>query len=154
MFDSGSQAFSDLERRRGEVERHKENTARLAFFFQRLRTTGQGTVEFEDRIDFGMTFIEEPFMAYGSYVDLDDLGTLLDVSEGETPPMPLCSGSVTQWDQDDRDFYVGAWVSVVVSFPTISNIEVTVPVDLQPVVEHHFSFSAIAIKDVNPELVD
>lgn len=144
--------FEDLERRRGEVERTRENSSRLAEAFAKFETTGQGSMEFEDRIDFGLTFIEEPYMAYGAQIDIDDLSELLDVDPNDTPPLPLCSGLVTKWDQDDRDFYLGAWVAVTVYFPPTSSI--VVPIDLQPTMQHFFSFTGTAMKDVPPDLRD
>lgn len=144
--------FEDLERRRGEVERTRENSSRLAEAFAKFETTGQGTIEFEDRIDFGLTFIEEPYMAYGTQIDLDALSELLDVDPGTTPPLPLCSGMVTKWDQDDRDYYLGAWVAVIVYFPPGDTI--AVPTTIQPTMQHFFSFTATAMKDVSPDLRD
>jgi hypothetical protein len=141
-----------LERRHGEQERHRENSGRLAMVYQRFETTGQGSFEFEERIDFGLTYVEEPFVAYGSYVDLDDLANLLDLDNDTAPPFPVTSGHVTNWDQDENDFYVGAWVGVRVYFPP--GDEVLVPIDALTVVRHHFSFQANAIKDVPLDVRD
>jgi hypothetical protein len=143
--------FEDLERRREEVERHQENSARLAEAFARMKSTGQGSIEFSERVDFGLTFIEEPYMSYGCYLDLDELDDLLDNEQGTTsPPMPLCTGFVTDWDRDDRGFYVGAWVGVRVWFPYESNVWPELELEIM----HHYSFKAVAIKDVPMELRD
>lgn len=139
--------FEELERRRGEIERHRENSARLAQVFQRFETTGQGSVEFEERVDFGLTFIEEPYMNYGAQVDIEALQDLLGLAPEVQPSLPLSSGMVTAWDQDDRDFYTGAWVAVTVFFP-----DILVPPDTPVYMSHHFTFTAIAMKDVPVDL--
>ncbi len=136
-----------LEQRRADIARHRENRARHAQMMAKFETVGQGGKEFEDRIDFGLTFIEEPHMGYGSALDLDELADLLDLEPGADPPLPLCSGMVTEWDRDDRDFYVGAWVAVRVYFPE------TVAVD-ELRMSHYFSFQATAIKDVPVDVRD
>lgn len=143
--------FEHLERRRGDVERHKENKARLANAYGRYETTGQGTIEIEQRVEFGCTYVEEPFMAYGSYIDVDEWADLLDLPVKDTPPLPQVTGFVTAWDLDDRDNYVGAWVAVSVYFPLT---DPAVPADAQPVIKHHFTFSAVALKDVPLDLRD
>lgn len=134
--------FEELERRRAEVERHRENRARIASAFGKFRTVGQGFIEFEEVLDFGLAFAEEPIVAYGTAMDLDDLGERLELEADEPVPVPLCTGMVTEWDMDDRGFYVGAWVGARVWFPAGE-----VPVDLNVVVEHYFTFTAIGIKD-------
>jgi hypothetical protein len=141
--------FEALEGRRAEIERHAENAARLAQVFQKFETTGQGSIEFEDRVDFGLTFIEEPYMNYGAQIDVEALGDLLGLEPEVPPSLPISSGMVTAWDQDDRDFYTGAWVAVTVFFP-----DAAVPVDTAVYMNHHFTFTAIAMKDVPVDLRD
>lgn len=136
--------FDALERRRAEISRHRENSARRAEVSAKFETVGAGAKEFEDRIDFGLTYTEEPHVAYGSALDLDHLAELLDLAPGTDPPLPLCSGMVTDWDRDDRDFYVGAWVAVRVFFPEAVTVD-------ELVMSHYFTFSAIAIKDIPTE---
>ena len=144
--------FRDLEIRAGEVDRHKENKARLAQVFGKYRTTGQGSIELDARVDFGLTFIEEPFMHYGTYLNIDALADLLNLDPGVTPPLPICSGHVTAWDYDDKDLYIGAWVAVSVYFPPTS--ETTVPPELQPEIEHYFTFSGVGMKDIPLDMRD
>ena len=149
MSGMGYEDF-DLENRRGEVERHDENSGRIAEAFARMRSAGQGSIEFSERVDFGLTFIEEPFMSYGSHVDTDELDNLLDSNPTSTlqTPLPICTGYITEWDRDDRGFYVGAWVGVRVWFP----YEADVWPDLEVEIFHHYSFKAVAIKDVPIDL--
>lgn len=134
----------DNEWRRAELERHRQNSARLATAWATFRSTGQGGMEFEDRCDFGLTFIEKPRVAYGSFLDLDALGELIDHEAGETPPMPSVSGFVTDWDVDARGFYVGAWVACAVRFDALDAVDATVMVEVQ----HDFTFTAVAMKDL------
>jgi hypothetical protein len=137
--------FDDLEGRRADVERNEENSGRIAEAFARFKSTGLGSVEFPKRVNFGLTFIEEPYMSYGCHIDLDALDDLLDNQPGtKTPPMPHCTGFVTDWDRDDRGFYVGAWVGAHVWFPYEANVWPGLQVDIL----HHYSFKAVAIKDV------
>jgi hypothetical protein len=140
-----SEMFFDLERRRADQHRDQENSGRIAEAFARFRSTGQGSIEFPERVDFGLTFIEEPYMSYGFQVDLDDLDDLMENEAGtKTPPIPVCSGCVTAWDRDARGFYTGAWVAVAVWFPYESNVWP----DLDVEIFHHYSFKAVAFKDV------
>ena len=142
--------FQDLERQRGEVERHRENSARLAQSFAKFETIGQGYIQFEDVVDFGLTFIEEPFPTYGAACDLDELAELLDLEPDMDPAIPITSGMVTEWDQDDRGFYLGAWVAVKVYYP--AEDQVAVDVDLP--IRHYFTFAGIALKDIPLDVRD
>ena len=137
--------LDDLERQRAELDRHAENSARLAEAFARFTTTAQGSIEFGERVAFGVTFTEEPYMSYGAYIDLDELDDKMgNTPSSLTPQMPLTSGFVTDWDRDDRGFYVGAWVGVRVWYPYESGVSP----DLDFSMSHHFSFKAVAMKDV------
>ena len=152
-------SWDPLEDRRADIERNRENGARLAQAFAKFESIGQGVVEFAEVVDFGLTFIEEPYITYGSQLDMDDLGELLDIPGGATPPLPLVSGYVTEWDQDERGFYVGAWVAARVYFPSQVAVEgestmTPVPLDTLVVIDHHFTFTAIAIKDVPLDVRD
>lgn len=142
--------FDELERRVAEKEAIRENSARLASSYARYSSDGQGTVEFGRRANFGLTFIERPFVSYCSVLDLDELGALMDIAGGEPVPMPLVTGFVTEWDTDDRGFYVGAWCGVRVWFPPTD----LVSYDINPVIEHHFTFQAIALKDIPLDVTD
>ena len=142
--------FDDLEVRNADREAIKENTARLASAYSGYESNGQGAIEFERRTDFGLTFIERPFVSYAAIIDLDALGDVLNIDGGLVTPMPLVSGFVTEFDIDDRGFYVGAWVGARVYFPTTD----AVPLDAVVTVEHHFTFQAIAIKDVPLDMRD
>lgn len=146
---SGDFGFYDLERRESERRRVQENSGRMAEAFARFKSNGQGSIEFPERVDFGLTFIEEPYMSYGFKIDLDDLDDLLENEAGtKTPPLPICAGGVTSWDQNDRGFYVGAWVAVNVWFPYEGNVWP----DLDVEIFHHYAFKAVAIKDVPVDL--
>lgn len=139
--------FDRIETRRAEVERHRENRAREAKAFAKFESYAQGPLEFEQPIDFGLTFVDEPFITYGSQLDLDELGETLGVEPGDTPTLPLTIGYVTEWDRDERGFYLGAWTAVRVWFPT----QDAVPTETEVHVYHHFTFAAVAIKDVPVE---
>lgn len=135
--------FDDLERREADRRRHDENSARLAQAFATFESTGQGSIEFKKRVPFQITFVERPYVTYGTTLDLDELGELLETPITETPPLPLVTGFVTDWDTDERGFYTGCWCAVRVFFPGSG-----VPADAKVYLQHHFTFTAIAMKDV------
>lgn len=137
--------FDALEERRAEVERHQENSGRLAEAFARFETIGQGSIEFGERVDFDLTFIEEPFMSYGAMIDLDALDEMMGNDPSNiVPEIPLSTGVVTSWDRDDHGFYVGAWVGVRIWYPYDSSIWPEMEFEMS----HHFTFKAVAIKDI------
>lgn len=135
--------IDDLDKRRGQVEETKENSARLAHAYGQVFTTGQGTIIFPDMLDFETTFIERPYVGHSSVIDVEALTDVLQL--GDFPIMfPVVAGFVTEWQQDERDMYTGAWVGIRVNFPAEDLIDPTAPVQI----EHHFTFSAIALKTV------
>jgi len=141
----------DLEYRRQEADRHRENSARLAQAVAVFVSTGQGTTQYAKRINFGLTFIEKPVITYGSQVDMDDLEDLIGTdteSDADDTPLPVCTGFVTQWDRDERGFYTGCWIAARVYYPDTDYVSG----DVMPVIEHHFMFSAVAIKDIPTEM--
>lgn len=140
----------ELERRRAEVERHKENAARLAQEFHKFQSLGQGFIEYEDVAEFDITMIEEPYVTYGAGLDLDALAEQQNLDPGVEPVIPLTMGVVTEWDRDERGFYVGAWVGVRVHFPPGDAITA----DLAVEVMHYFTFTGIGIKDVPVDVRD
>lgn len=142
--------LDDVDRRREREQQTRENSARMAQAYAVFHTEGQGTHQYEERVNFGLTFTEKPVVAYGSACDIDDLAELLDIEDSDDTPLPVTAGFVTQWDQDERDFYTGCWVAVRVNFPTIDAVDP----EALPYVEHHFTWSAIAMKDVPPDLSD
>ena len=142
--------FNEIERQRTEYYRNRENQGRWANAYARFRSLGQGPYEFEERASFGLTFVEVPFVSIGHQVDLDDIADIVTtpVANGDTGPMPHVTGYVTEWETDDRGFYIGAWCAVNVTFPE------EIPVDADLEVLHYFTFSANAIKDVPTEGAD
>lgn len=142
--------LDEYESRRHESARHRENSARLAQAYAKFETSGQGTLEFDERVDFGLTFIEEPYMAYGSFCDTDALNELQGLEPGESPLLPNCTGYVTDWDLDERDFYVGCWIGVRVNFSPLDLMDPQMLINIK----HFFTFSAIGIKDIPPLLTD
>lgn len=139
--------FDDLEARRADLERTKENSARLAHAYGRFTSTGQGSITFPRRLAFGLTFTEEPFMSACSMADPDDIEDLLDRRDA---PFPIITPFVAEWDRDDRGFWVGVWCGVRVWWPPSD----LVPASAKPEITHSFTFSGIAMKDVPIEMED
>jgi hypothetical protein len=147
--------LDDAEDRRFEAERHRENSGRLAIASATFTSKGQGTWQHNKRVAFGATFTERPMVTYGAVCDIDDLADELNL-DPEDVVLPLSSGYVSDWDQDDRGFYLGCWVAASVGFRHIDMAIAGGPVEAEamPVIEHHFTFSAIGIKDIPPDLPD
>lgn len=122
-----------LEAHRGRLEQVRENSARQAQSFATLTTHGSGETQHATVVPFDCTFIEEPFVAYGFSLDGD---TLVDGF------FPTSSGGVWKWQQDRRGFYLGAWVFFVVNGSSTYDLQ------------HSFTFSGIAIKDLPDYLMD
>jgi hypothetical protein len=135
--------YSELQRRVDAVARNRENRGRMASASASFDTTGIGVVEFPDRISFGMTFIESPRPHYGSFCDASALRDAAGLTDADDLPLPMCSGSVVEWDQDENDHYVGAWVAVQVQ-GTVVDTAVT----------HFFDFTGVAIKDIPHDPTD
>ncbi len=147
--------FEDLELRRAEVERHRENSTRLAQAYGRFTSNGQGSIVFPDRLGFGLTFIEEPYTSWCPMIDVDELEDLLDNSQASrmqgqsnVAAFPMITPYVVDWDQDDRGFYVGAWCGVRVWWPPTDAVLTTA----SPEIVHNFTFTGKAIKDVPLEM--
>jgi hypothetical protein len=138
-------AYSELQQRHDIVARHRENRGRMASVSATFDTAGAGVVEFEDAIDFGVTFIDQPRIHYGSYCDAQDLRDAAGLIDGDPLPLPTCSGSAVGWDQDENDHYIGAWVAVKVLSDTL--------IDGLPVT-HHFDFTGIALKVIPNDPTD
>lgn len=135
----------DLHQREKDLQRDKANQGGPAAAFALVHTTGNGPIAFAKRIDFGLTFIEEPFPQYGAMIDLDDVS---DAGfAGDPPAMPQSTGYVTDWDQDDHGNYTGCWVAVMVTYPPTDDDS---PGDGPAIaIRHYFTFQAVAIKDLS-----
>lgn len=136
--------LDEVDHRRQKSEQNRENAARLAQSYAVFKTTGQGSHQYDEKVTFGVTFTEKPIVCYGSVLDVDDLADLLGYEDEDACPLPITSGFVVNWDQDDRGFYVGCWVAVRVNFPITDGVDPTA----MPEIEHHFTFGAIAMKDI------
>lgn len=124
--------FVERERWRQQVG---ENAARMAFAWGVATTTGQGHVVLNRVIDFGLAFAEKPMIAYGWEI-LNRSDFTADTAGGATLPVPFCSGGVYQWKVDGRGLYVGAHVAVAIYCDDTIQIE------------HHWTFTGTAIKDL------
>lgn len=122
-----------LDGARGREEQTRENSARHATSYARVTTHGVGEVLHERVVSFDCTFVEEPRVAYGFSIDGD---TLIDGL------FPSSSGGVWKWQQDHRDYYLGAYVYfVIVGDPECD-------------LAHDFTFTGIAIKDLPEHLLE
>ena len=151
MLVGGWDPFRDMERRRGWVNQNAENSGRLAHAYAVFETTGWGEAAFEDCFEFRLTFVEVPVVSYGSRiisasnlpVDNED-DVLVDTR------FPRCSGMVYQYKQDNRGFFTGAWCLATVDTRS-PYVPTTVTEDPGYAIEHWFTFSGIALKDLPAE---
>lgn len=123
------------ERQRELRDRTNENASRLAFAFATYNSHGWGEKRFTQCAEFGLTFVEKPFVSYGCEIDGDKL---IDTR------FPRSSGVVFEWRRDTKDFYTGAWVAVTVD--TKSPFIFTALADPAYDLIHHFTFAGIAYK--------
>jgi hypothetical protein len=137
--------LDDLDARRERAQQDRENSGRLAQSYADFDSTGQGTFEFDERIDFGIVFVEKPYFSYACVADMEALQDLLN---RDPVPVPHCTGYVTEWDLDEHEMYAGCWVAVRVDFPLMEMIDYGIPV----VVTHHLTFAGVALKDIRTNL--
>lgn len=149
--------LDEMDRRREDELRDRENSARLAQAYATFQSKGLGTYEMKRRVRFGLSFLQRPYMSYGSYADMQDNRDAYipdnDLLEDEPEfQLPVCSGFVTEWDLDERGLWVGAWIAVKVYLhPDEWPDPETAP---KPEIEHHFTFSGLAMKDFPMEAED
>lgn len=140
-------AISPLSQRLADTARHAENRGRLAHAHARFRTAGQGTHEFGDCVEFGMTFVERPFISTGWQIDVDQARDAMGIGDNDDIFLPQVTAYVTEWDMTSRDHYIGCWVAVSVTYPT-NGEELYYPVDAQVQIHHDLTFTGTALKDI------
>lgn len=139
-----SGVWLNLESQRADTRRNNENSTRDANAYARFTTTGWGEIAFEECFEFGLTFIEEPYVACS--MSLQDGDKLI---EGR---FPRASGGVYRWKKNHRGYYVGAWLFVTVetSSPNIYTSELDPGYEL----DHSFIFAGMAMKDLPDYLAE
>lgn len=158
-FLSTNPIVTALTQHRGRIEQVRENTARTAESYATFVTQGLGQFVLADAAIFGCTFIDRPAVAYGCSLSEDADGSdVLTPIEGN---VPRGSGLVVKWIKDANNYYTGAYVVLVIDAPDAPVQEAgstTTPV-IEPisapsyVLEHDFTFTGIAIKDVPESLL-
>jgi hypothetical protein len=137
--------WDSIRQHEADDRRHLENSARIASAYGFFSTTGWGEFAFEDCHIFGLTFIEEPSVAYGYSLDGDSLVDLR---------FPRAWGMVYRWKQDQRGYYVGAWVAIVVDTLSPATIADVPEDDPGYSLDHSFTFAGIALKDLPTHVLD
>lgn len=141
-------AFDDSsERHRAALERNLENKSRMAFSSHRFDVTGTGFTEFPDSAQFGLAYVSQPYVAIGYVIDSDEIRRVFSLGDDDPLPIPAITAAVTDWDLNERGFYVGAWCACNVSWPD------TPPPELENFTfQVDFTWRGIGIKDVDPEV--
>jgi hypothetical protein len=127
------------EARRAALSRNAENKARMAFSSGTFALSGEGLAEFEDAIEFGLAYLERPFVMTGITLEWD----LGDFPDGTLPPH--VTGYVFDWEVNEFGHYTGAWCAARIEWGGV-----VVPEDFE--FEIDFTFKGIAMKDVDPEV--
>jgi hypothetical protein len=126
--------YQSLERARGRREQSRENSGGRASAWGQVSTTGWGELAHGSVIDFQITFIAEPMVAYG-YSCQQPL---------TTTRYPRAHGFVYSWRRDQNGYYTGAWVATVVETQG-AQLYPSVP-DPNYTLTHSFTFSGVAYK--------
>lgn len=129
----------------GRVQATRENTARIASAYAFFDSHGWGEFAFPVMFDFGLTFIEQPCVGYAYALDGDQLVDLR---------FPRSHGGVYRWRKDVRGYYTGAWCFVVVETRSPHNIANVPALDPGYDLDHSFTFTGIALKDLPSDLLD
>lgn len=158
--------FGALERRRAEITRHAENSARYASSYVSYKTTGWGEFLSEDAQYFTTTFVKRPSVSHCLSLDGDEL------IDGRYPRV---TAGVHKWLQDADGFYTGAWLFVVVetfgfqsqktfvmptsestrvAVPTIDLVSGALPPDPNYEIIHDFTFTGVAMKAIPSYLLE
>lgn len=135
--------YAAQEQRRGYLEQTRENSGRLARTHGTWRSTGSGELIVPEAFSFGVTFVEEPSVAYGySLPEVDGQAQLLTAGS-----VPRCGGGVYRWVRDRRGFYTGCNVAFTVDFGYGG-----VPKTYEVV--HSMVFEALALKDLPRGIIE
>lgn len=126
-----------------DIQRHGENSARLAHAFGQVVTTGWGEFVFEDTIKFDAPYLHKPSVSYGCSLFMQDAAAGL-----VTGRFPRAGGFVSDWDIDTKGFYRGAWVAVTVETrsPFIQTDDPSL--EYEYILAHDFTFLGVAMKDL------
>ena len=122
-----------------------ENAARLAIVRVMFDSAGWGEFQAPEIFDFGIRFLEEPCVAYGCAIDGDALVPLR---------YPRCTGGVYRWATDIKGYYTGAWCFFVVDTLSPANIANVPTEDPNYDINHYFTFSGVALKQLNDDFLD
>lgn len=132
-FFSVNPLVSSLDQDKRRTDQVRENSSRHAWSYATLKTSGTGEVLHTTVVPLDCTFIERPKVAHGWSMDGDILIPGL---------YPQVSAGVWKWQQDRREFYIGAYVVF------------TIDGDQSYDILHDFTFCGIAMKDIPDYLVE
>lgn len=111
----------------------------------RLTTHGVGNSTTPTKVQFSVTFVEEPMVTSGMVMRQNavDMGAL-----------PLASVSIYRFVTDARGLYVGAYLLVAVGLAKdVSTYEALNATTRGYVLEHHICFEGLAIRDVSYDAI-
>lgn len=152
--------FQALEQRRGQLTAQAENSSRYASAYVSFQTTGWGEFQSPDCQRFTTTFISRPSVSHSFSLDGD---TLVDGR------FPRVSAGVHRWLQDDKGFYIGAWLFFVIETVGLQDkplyvmstafdgqvptVKMTAPIPADPnyTLIHDFTFTGVAMKAIPSE---
>lgn len=107
----GNELFSPLENHRQRTEQRRENSARLARAYVKTETVGWGEIIKQEVLEFGTTFLTEPFFTNGPILRGDSSGLTGQLVPGR---FPRITTGVWRWQHDEKGYWTGAYVFFVV----------------------------------------
>jgi len=128
-------------------EAHRENAARNASLYVMFETRGSGQLIMDEPVMFELPFFEEPSIAHGH--------ALVDMPQGEFYELPRSvSGGVHRWEQNERGFYLGAYLYFYVDVGLISGVFPGSAPAADLVINHYFTFTEVAYKTMGNQVND
>lgn len=97
--------FANLERRRVELGRTAENSARSARLLLVYRTKGNGELRIDSPLDFGLWYVEQPVIT---------TGVSLKSGRLHATQYPNACAGVWRWTKNAKGLYTGAKLFFVV----------------------------------------
>lgn len=149
--------LASLERHRMQIERTKENGARLAKSYLTWTTTGWGEFVNDVVMDFGLTFTEKPSFTFGFELDSDNGPDLVDGRFPRGNAFVYDYRKVHPLGDDSITYYTGAWCAFVfedVGFQFSEGSFDTTQGSPQYRIHWSLQFEGIALKDLPSHLLE
>lgn len=132
-----SNPFASLDQNRQRLEQIRENSARQAISFVRVRSKGVGDQLLNSPVEFDTPFFHEPAVTSGFH---------LEVRPPAEYTLPRVSCGVYRWVRTPRGFYTGAFVYFAVDLERRDETAVIADDVANVAIVHHLQFTGISYK--------